>query len=55
MNDNRLQFSIMNNIVNDIVYNKGLHLALWMTFVIHNPIPTTWAKLVQSSFAKNVT
>ena len=26
-----------------------------MNIVVQNPIPTTWAKLVQSSFAKNVT
>ena len=39
MNDKRSQFSIMNDIMNDIAS--------------HNSIPNTWAKLVQSSFAKN--
>ena len=38
INDKRSQFSIMNDISNNIV--------------VHNPIPTTWAKLVQNSFAK---
>ena len=34
MNDKMSQFSIMNTIVNDKGHN-----------VVHNPIPTAWAKL----------
>ena len=38
MNDKRSQFNVMNNIMNDIVNDKGHN-------VVHNPIPTAWAKL----------